>query len=65
MLFYIEECSWSEWESWSSCTKTCGGGARVRARIAYYDGETNCGGSTIDQQNCNAEPCVAGNVICF
>ena len=26
------DCVWGEWERWSGCSRTCGGGERMRSR---------------------------------
>ena len=35
-------CSWVSWESWSACTKTCGGGIQQRMRQVRNDDTPNC-----------------------
>ena len=44
--------------TWSSCSKTCGGGTRTRTNI------NQCGNSVIEtDNNCNPTPCCDANVI--
>ena len=31
-LSLVDE-KWSAWESWSTCSKTCGNGSRIRVRL--------------------------------
>ncbi|XP_063682344.1 A disintegrin and metalloproteinase with thrombospondin motifs adt-1-like [Bolinopsis microptera] len=52
---------WSGFESWSACSKECGGGAQIRTRnctnpIPAYGGE-HCFGSSSENQPCNSNPC--------
>ena len=53
------DCVWGEWEEWTACTKTCGGGTRNRERKvaepAINGGK--CEGSTIDNEECNIGCC--------
>ena len=53
------DCVVSSYSSWSSCSKTCGGGSQARARYALLDvafGGVGCPSQT-DSQACNAAPC--------
>jgi len=53
-------CLWADWGEWSNCTKTCGGGMHVRARVklqeAQYGGQ-NCTGEPSEQTSCASDPC--------
>ena len=40
-----------QWTQWSSCTVSCGGGTRFRARMC---GQQDC---PSQEQNCNTQPC--------
>lgn len=52
---------WSEWSSdFSSCSRSCGTGVRVRRRQCEYEGFTLapfCHGPTVDAVLCNTKPC--------
>ena len=52
---------WADWEAWSSCTVTCGGGTQDRSRTctnpAPAEGGSNCVGEAADQQSCSTDPC--------
>ena len=52
---------WGEWESWSDCSKTCGGGQQERSRECNNppasDGGSECVGESTDIHVCNFESC--------
>ncbi|KAG7250832.1 hypothetical protein CRUP_011525, partial [Coryphaenoides rupestris] len=58
-------CETDVWlESWSSCSRECSGGFRVRRRpCSAPDGRTQppgaCSGSPVEYQDCNTQPCAA------
>ena len=64
--FYIHhtklsvDCKWGEWETWESCSATCGNGfhkvTRNRIREAMYGGEA-CAGDFVATRPCNLTPC--------
>ncbi|XP_006907796.1 hemicentin-1 isoform X1 [Pteropus alecto] len=52
---------WATWASWSTCTVSCGGGARQRTRdcsdpVPQYGGG-KCEGSDVQSDFCNSDPC--------
>ncbi|XP_057306541.1 coadhesin-like [Hydractinia symbiolongicarpus] len=52
---------WSEWSSWSACSRKCGGGLKERMRTCTnpkptYDG-SYCEGEGSDSSECNTERC--------
>ena len=53
-------CEWDEFSSWTTCTKTCGGGTQVRQRQvkvpAQFGGEA-CEGGQAEQRVCNEQGC--------
>ncbi|XP_066916536.1 coadhesin-like [Clytia hemisphaerica] len=53
---------WSTWQSWSSCTKSCGGGARERTRSCTNprpsNGGQSCTGEKVEESSCNTDTCV-------
>ncbi|CAG5105955.1 Oidioi.mRNA.OKI2018_I69.chr1.g2603.t1.cds [Oikopleura dioica] len=51
-------CSrWDDWEAWSTCTATCGGGMHYRQRQCIGGG---CQGMPMAYEPCNTDACDAG-----
>jgi hypothetical protein len=54
------DCAWNEWGGWGGCTKTCGGGVKLRER-AYLSQASNggkaCPGAPAEILACNIEEC--------
>ncbi|XP_071141967.1 coadhesin-like [Mytilus edulis] len=52
---------WSNNDTWSACTKTCGDGTRTRTRTCTNPspskGGAPCNGSAIQSEACNINPC--------
>ncbi|KAM5295481.1 hemicentin-1 isoform 3-T3 [Glossophaga mutica] len=52
---------WAPWASWSTCTVSCGGGARQRTRDCSdpvpQHGGSKCEGSDVQSDFCNTDPC--------
>ncbi|XP_060630427.2 ADAMTS-like protein 2 isoform X1 [Anolis sagrei] len=63
---------WGEWSSWSTCSRTCGGGVmsrerhclRQRLQIAQGTNTSMCVGQSKHYQLCQQQPCPA-NTISF
>jgi len=54
------DCKWSDWERWTSCTRTCGNGTSMRDRkmkVEPKNGGTPCDGGAHETQPCNTDPC--------
>lgn len=54
------DCQWSEWNSWSSCSVTCGGGQYNRSRFVLVNasgGGKNCRGGFVEVAGCTREEC--------
>jgi Thrombospondin type 1 domain len=52
---------WSDWTTWSSCSKTCGDGHRIRKRfcnspVPKHNG-TACDGENVEYEKCRMQPC--------
>ncbi|OCU00832.1 cartilage intermediate layer protein 2 [Xenopus laevis] len=54
---------WSHWEAWTPCTRTCGGGRRIRRRVCTSK-KNNCSGRTYQLQKCGKAPCKACDLLC-
>uniref|UniRef100_A0A452I5L1 PLAC domain-containing protein n=1 Tax=Gopherus agassizii TaxID=38772 RepID=A0A452I5L1_9SAUR len=58
---------WGEWSSWSTCSRTCGGGVmsrerhclRQRLHLSQGTNSTMCGGQSKHYQLCQQQPCPA------
>eukprot|EP00928_Gymnodinium_smaydae_P039824 TRINITY_DN27124_c0_g2_i1.p1 TRINITY_DN27124_c0_g2~~TRINITY_DN27124_c0_g2_i1.p1 ORF type:complete len:4551 (-),score=367.55 TRINITY_DN27124_c0_g2_i1:202-13791(-) len=53
-------CVFSEWDQWSTCSRSCAGGVQQRER--YYaqivrHGGVKCNGPMLESQECSARPC--------
>ncbi|XP_076080021.1 thrombospondin-1-like [Mytilus galloprovincialis] len=52
---------WSEWDTWSMCSSSCGSGKRTRTRICDNPppsyGGSFCNGITSDLDSCNTHEC--------
>merc|ERR1711981_837435 len=49
------EITWSIWGSWSSCTRSCGGGRSERSRSCT--GGATCSGVGVEERLCNSNTC--------
>ena len=52
-------CVWGDWEKFTSCSKTCGGGIQIRTRIKTTDEQNGgtCDGGVSEVQDCNTDSC--------
>ncbi|XP_048772936.2 hemicentin-1-like isoform X2 [Ostrea edulis] len=66
----VQQCAvdgmWGQWNHWTSCSQSCGGGVRSRLRRcdspAPMYGGSSCSGRDIQRDYCNPDPCsVHGN----
>ncbi|KFM76330.1 ADAMTS-like protein 5, partial [Stegodyphus mimosarum] len=54
---------WSEWMPWSTCSRTCGGGVRMRTRVCrirvngYVASPNRCLGETVEYEICSRQAC--------
>lgn len=53
--------AFSEWEAWSTCSHSCGGGKKSRLRLCNHPapafGGRNCSGLFYEYSNCKTFPC--------
>nr|XP_033812394.1 cartilage intermediate layer protein 2 [Geotrypetes seraphini] len=60
------EAKWGKWSPWTPCTKTCGGGRRVRRRSCQKSSKKSlCVGRPIEVQKCAGSPCQACPLTCI
>ncbi|KAM4706934.1 cartilage intermediate layer protein 2 [Discoglossus pictus] len=57
------EGKWSLWGTWTPCTKTCGGGRKVRRRICNSK-RVPCVGQSFQVQKCGSAPCKVCHLSC-
>ncbi|CAK8691743.1 unnamed protein product [Clavelina lepadiformis] len=65
---FLKSCprhgSWSPWQRWSRCSRTCGGGIQARKRFCDSPAPLNsgieCPGVNLETRLCNPGPCVPG-----
>lgn len=65
---HAADCEWSPWDSWSSCSTTCGGGEMYRTRsIARetQEGGAGCEGVFEDFKLCHNETCPPSGQDCL
>ena len=56
----LVDCEWDEFNAWSTCSQTCGGGEQARTRsikIQQNHGGNPCDGTATETQSCNTNPC--------
>ena len=58
LINILEYCQWSSWTK-GTCTRTCGGGRRVKNRtLLYTDGfQGSCNGQSLSSESCNNNQC--------
>ena len=53
--------NWGTWETWGSCSKTCGTGSRLRTRHCNdpppLNGGEECEGNSFQRETCNDYSC--------
>lgn len=55
-LLFLKDCAyWSEWEEFSFCSASCGGGLQTRERICINGepGDAGCLGAPEEKVSCN------------
>lgn len=59
-------CELGDWEPWSQCTASCGGGQQTQTRAIIKEaknGGTPCGAALSHTQACSTQPCKTGDAI--
>ena len=65
---YPVACVWGTWDTWATCSKTCGGGVQVRTRKVdthEENGGAACSGLSTEQQDCSTGTCPAGMTLSY
>ena len=59
VVFLLVNCKWLEWNQWTVCSKTCGGGTTTRSRgkVPAQNGGKECEGKSSETKACNTKPC--------
>ena len=60
------DCQWDEFGEWSSCSKTCGSGEKLRSRSKVNEEENGgvpCIGKPIETEVCSTQQCPVDNVV--
>lgn len=57
--------TWSEWSSWTECSKSCAEGRQSRMRNCITEGQSvlDCSGKRVDIRVCNEHPCPGENEV--
>ncbi|XP_028391429.1 uncharacterized protein LOC114516215 [Dendronephthya gigantea] len=56
----ITECAeWTEWGTWSVCSRNCSGGEQTRTRdcVKVHGSQQECPGNNTELRDCNTKPC--------
>ena len=59
-FLYHLDCQWTEWDTWSDCSMTCGTGSKTTRRrvlVVQQNGGDECSGGTIRSKSCNKQHC--------
>ena len=60
LVDFLVNCLWSEWEEWSSCSRSCNGGKKTSNRTILQQAKNNgteCQGNDTRIEKCNSIPC--------
>ena len=60
VILHLVDCVWKEYNEWTSCSRSCGGGKRYRTRTIKTpesNGGKECAGSEIQEEDCNSMGC--------
>ena len=60
--YYIVNCIWASWSTWSACSITCGTGTKHRVRVIQTHEENGgtCSGDAVETSQENCGTCPAG-----
>ena len=60
IFYFLVNCQWSTWESWQSCSVSCGEGTKQRIRtksVEAQNGGSECPEGHYETQTCNTHSC--------
>ena len=63
VIIFLVNCQWYAWNEWTSCSYSCGTGARQRSRqvkTRAKNGGEPCLGSDTQIERCVIKSCAAG-----
>eukprot|EP00079_Xenopus_tropicalis_P024320 XP_012816895.1 PREDICTED: hemicentin-1 [Xenopus tropicalis] len=56
--------NWGQWEAWSKCSVSCGGGEQIRTRVCHHPARSYtgrpCPGDSTQLLRCNVQACPGG-----
>ena len=58
------DCAWDQWSTWTTCSRSCGSGTKVRRRNVStwpLHGGLPCPGVASELEQCNNDPCPSVN----
>ena len=66
---FVVDGVWGHWGAWTSCSKSCAGGEKIRIREcdnpAPEHGGDICSGTEQDNSTCNKQPCPGNKSYLF
>ena len=69
IYMFLVDGQWGRFSSWSTCSRTCGGGTRTRQRECNNpppsNGGLDCVGDATRERNCNTNACPGERKKCF
>ena len=61
ILLFSVNGGWSQWSGFCGCTRSCGGGVKIRSRKCNSPAPNSCGstcpGKAVEQVPCNTQAC--------
>lgn len=61
MVYFEVDGQWGDWEAWTTCPVTCGGGIKERTRICVFPKDApqgaDCGPDSHENKTCRTRDC--------